>query len=138
MPETFNPYELHKVDLHEVRKAEFLHEVRKAQVAAFIRERGKILLHELWRLGDWTLGEVCWHSPLAPNLIIWANLSEELYHILAELINEGKVMPKLCKPRLYAEDGISLSYNGQPLPVAERLRVSTPHWLPIYLKWVGD
>lgn len=102
-------------------------------IEGYLRHSGTATFAELHkRLGGYfDLEGTCEISMLAPNVIVWANMSDAFAEAIDQLAREERIFPVQSDALAYTWDRKVLA-----LPIATRLRpegYTTPHWLPIAL-----
>ena len=99
----------------------------KERILEFVKERRHVSFVEIqdkFGRGDTAI-------EIEGNVILWANLKEEVVSAIIELLNERKLYANPTSVLVYAVDGRILK-----LPIAKRIPkdgYKEPHWLPVVL-----
>jgi|ERR1700726_3121430 len=72
-------------------------------------------------------GNIAMCLPKYPTIVLWANMSQQFFDIMIEVLKTKKVSPKSTDPLVYAMDGKLLKF-----PIAKSARqYKEEHWLPV-------
>jgi hypothetical protein len=90
--------------------------------------RGGTSFVELAREVPGWKGNFVWHIPGNPNVVLWADMSEDAISALVELLREKKIDAVPTSLLVYLHDGQMLQF---PLVKSLKTKYKKPHWLPM-------
>lgn len=74
-----------------------------------------------------TEGSIALYHSSYPNILFWANMSQQFFDIMVEVFKTKKVVPTPSNILVYAMDGKILKF-----PIAKRaMQYKKEHWLPV-------